>query len=402
MKLTIYRGTNEIGGNCIELEQGDTRILLDFGLPLKVLDNKELSTKDFKPDIKAKYNAVFLTHAHPDHYGLLELLDKDIPIYATAETCDILRNISPLTTSFCGDNLNLNVIESSLTIGEFTITPYEVVHSIGGACAYEIQCQNKTLVYTGDISFHGRCRYKNSSFKKNLHNVDYLIMEGTSLSRENQTVVTEDDLINRFVEVFKSPKLSIVDFSPINIDRFITVYKACLKIKKTLVIDPYTCYVLDCYGRNYKNIPQFDWNNIRVYFAPNGVSSKLAEQNRLYKYKSAKISMKEITDNPCRYVVKGNFIINKILLKSFSKSDLNIVYSRWKGYLEKPSQFEGYKDIITHIHTSGHAYLKDLQDFVEFVKPRYIIPIHTECKEKYKELFKSEIKILEDNATVEI
>ena len=40
MKLTIHRGTHEIGGTCIELQSQRSRILLDFGLPL-VDENRE-------------------------------------------------------------------------------------------------------------------------------------------------------------------------------------------------------------------------------------------------------------------------------------------------------------------------------------------------------------------------
>ena len=34
MNITIHRGTHEIGGSCVELSSGKSRILLDFGIPL--------------------------------------------------------------------------------------------------------------------------------------------------------------------------------------------------------------------------------------------------------------------------------------------------------------------------------------------------------------------------------
>jgi mRNA degradation ribonuclease J1/J2 len=40
MKLTIHRGSKEIGRTCIELQSTNSRILIDFGLPL-VDENKE-------------------------------------------------------------------------------------------------------------------------------------------------------------------------------------------------------------------------------------------------------------------------------------------------------------------------------------------------------------------------
>lgn len=48
MNLTIYRGTNQICGNCIELEHNNTRILLDFGIPLEAMDMKNCKIEDFK------------------------------------------------------------------------------------------------------------------------------------------------------------------------------------------------------------------------------------------------------------------------------------------------------------------------------------------------------------------
>ena len=402
MKLTIYRGTNEIGGSCVEVEHENSRILLDFGIPLEAMEVKDYKIEDFKPNIKSKYDAVFISHAHPDHYGLLELLDNNTPIYATADTCEILKNITPLTTKFQTENLNLIPLEATIDIGDIKITPHSIDHSIAGACALEITCCNKTILYTGDIRFHGRCSFKNSALVKSLQKVDYLIMEGTTISRTNQEKVLEDDLKPLFIKEFETDKLPIVIFSPQNLDRFVTVYKACLSTKKTLVIDPYTCYILELYAKHNKNIPEFDWNNIRVYFASNSITSALAESKKLYKYKAKKIAINEIKADKSKYVIKSNFTINNKLFEEISKDDLSIIFSMWKGYLDKPSYLDEYKDIITHIHTSGHAMVKDLQEFVENIKPSAIIPIHTECKEQYEELFEAPVLEAQDGITLDL
>jgi ribonuclease J len=69
MHLTIHRGTNEIGGTCIELNTKNTGILLDFGMPLvdenqnefdfnkfRNLQVNELIFKGVLPDIKGLYS----------------------------------------------------------------------------------------------------------------------------------------------------------------------------------------------------------------------------------------------------------------------------------------------------------------------------------------------------------
>jgi len=65
MKLTIHRGTHEIGGSCVELQTTSTRILIDFGLPLKEEHpQKETKKKSKEQLIKDKLL--------PDIHGLYE------------------------------------------------------------------------------------------------------------------------------------------------------------------------------------------------------------------------------------------------------------------------------------------------------------------------------------------
>ena len=69
MNLTIHRGTNEIGGSCIELQSDNSRILLDFGMPLLNANGKifnfreyeklsvnELVSKSVLPNVKEAYS----------------------------------------------------------------------------------------------------------------------------------------------------------------------------------------------------------------------------------------------------------------------------------------------------------------------------------------------------------
>ncbi len=135
-------------------------------------------------------------------------------------------------------------------------------------------------------------------------------------------------------------------------------------------------------------MPQFSWNNIRVYFAGNSITRKLAENGDLYRYKTAKVTFDEIVSNPEKYVVKANFAIAEKLFEKFGTDNMRLIYSLWTGYLDKPGYWHDLRDKLICIHTSGHACVKDLQDFVREVRPKYIIPIHTTCKNKYADCLK--------------
>ena len=74
MQVCIHRGTNEIGGSCVEVVSGcGKRIILDLGLPL----NAESNDKKYLPDISGldgsddSLLAVMISHPHLDHFGLL-------------------------------------------------------------------------------------------------------------------------------------------------------------------------------------------------------------------------------------------------------------------------------------------------------------------------------------------
>lgn len=100
--------------------------------------------------------------------------------------------------------------------------------------------------------------------------------------------------------------------------------------------------------------------------------------------------------------MKANFAIAEKLFEKFGADNMRLIYSLWTGYLDKPGYWYDLRDKLICIHTSGHACVKDLQDFVREVRPKYIIPIHTACKNKYADLFAAEVVALDDNEEMEL
>ena len=88
MKIQFIGATHEVTGSCTLLEVGGRYYLVDCGM--------EQGTDVFQnipmPVPANSIEAVFLTHAHIDHSGMLPKLCKDGfsgPIYATEATCDL-------------------------------------------------------------------------------------------------------------------------------------------------------------------------------------------------------------------------------------------------------------------------------------------------------------------------
>lgn len=93
-KITIYRGSHQIGGCVTEIETKNHRIVIDFGTNLPnseaddVMTDEELlhTVFDGKP-----CDGVLLTHYHGDHIGMYKNIPKDIPLYIGSTAKKILE-----------------------------------------------------------------------------------------------------------------------------------------------------------------------------------------------------------------------------------------------------------------------------------------------------------------------
>ena len=96
MQVRIIKGTNQIGGTITEISEDSTKIIIDFGIDLDET-KKPINIKGLTEG-KSTYSAVFITHSHGDHIGLIDKINKDIPIYVEEKSL-MIHN---LTCDFCG------------------------------------------------------------------------------------------------------------------------------------------------------------------------------------------------------------------------------------------------------------------------------------------------------------
>jgi len=427
MNLTIHRGAKEIGGTCIELQSRNSTIVIDFGLPLVDENREQFNAEKIKnkskeqliednilPDIHGLYSdeqctvdGILLSHSHQDHYGLLSFINPEIPIYLS-EGCKELIEVSHFFRQTDFIPINTHPVKSwkAFEVGEFKITPHLVDHSGFDALAFLIEGEGKRIFYSGDFRGHGRKSILFQNILKHpLNDIDYLILEGSMFGRTRGQYQTEQEVENGLVELFRDKcQLYFLACSSQNIDRLVSVYRACVRSSRTLVIDPYTAYILDKLKRISFKIPQFDWgDNIRIFFVPNTYTEKMAENKSLFKFKSAKITYEQMQSVRNRLVIKNTYKTRWIFAKKGDLKNTALIYSLWNGYLPEVKPFWDDNEVpVFEVHCSGHVYIEDLQEFVKAVSPKYIIPVHTLFPEKYSEYFGSNVRIVADRETVEI
>ena len=430
MKLSfkIHRGTKEIGGSCVEVWTKNTRILLDFGMPLvekngkefdfgkyKSLKPSELIKKGILPNIKGLYensdsviDGVIISHPHKDHFGLSNFINDDVQYYlgeATHKIIELNNLFTPQEIHL--QNINYFKKEKIFKIGDISITPYWADHSAFDSYSFLVEANGKSLFYSGDFRSHGRKGKVFYWFTHNApENVDYLLLEGTTIGRSNKPFKKEKEIEDELTELFKEKnKINLIYTSGQNIDRLTSIYKACKRTGKIFVVDVYVAKVLKDLSKYAKiPYPSESFKNIKVMF-PGYASDRLKKEGNkkiLYEFKKFKTKKEEISNQSENIVMIVRPSMQKDLERIKGIEGGNLVYSMWKGYLQKSNTkkfidyLEQRKFTLHKIHTSGHADINTLKKMVVAIKPKYIVPIHTFEGGKYKDIFKEPIVELKD------
>ena len=424
MKLTIHRGTHEIGGNCVELStnSGKARVVVDIGMPLvapdrlpfdwhhyKDLPQDQLIERKILPRVSGLYSsqklsvsAVILSHAHQDHYGFLRFIHPNIPLYMSPGT----KSLVEVSNIFLDTGVNLGRAETFLMwqpfrVGEFSITPYLMDHSAPDAAAFLIEADGQRLFYTGDFRGHGRKRVLLERLRENpVSNIDCLVMEGSMIGRDEGRYPDETAVEQAIYDVIaKQQPYTFIFCSSQNLDRLVSIYRAVKRAGKTLVIDLYTAFVLDKLSSLSPSIPQFGWREIRVLYTFSH-AQKLAtyDEKLLYKYRKARIKVEGIRANPQDMVIlsKDNAYFRMLVSKLSTVEGAKGVYSMWHGYLERtnlPEFLESRQIELIEIHTSGHAYMEDLMRLASALNPRCLVPIHTFYPERFTGLHRNVVQL---------
>jgi ribonuclease J len=453
-KITFYGGIDEIGGNKILVENKGTRIFLDFGKSFSRrskyydwIDKPRLANGigdllelDIIPDISGIYrsdllalcgrnakeekaiDAVVLSHAHADHADYVSLLREDIPIYMGEITRTIISSIEDERNS----DIEFEITEfkkrpidrkedpiprdirtfrtgKNFSVDSITVKPVHVDHSIPGCYGFVINTSDSTIVYSGDLRYHGNRSDLTKDFvaEASKEKADVMLCEGT---RINETAYhTEKDVHDacRFFVEQARESFVFADYSYKDIDRFVTFYTIAKETGRKLLIGIKAAKYLQALklADPTLQIPDIDDANIGIYrprelnrndkvdefykkhtnvWTSNDVRR---EQSKVIATMSSAATDELIDIRP----TKGLYIQSSS--EPFNE-EAEIDEERMRKWLDK----FGLEKV--RCHCSGHGSGMELGGIVNAIDPKLVVPIHTETPGIYPILFGNRVKFV--------
>ncbi len=433
VSLTFYGGVNEIGGNKVLLEDGDTRVFFDFGqsftlgseyftgwlsprninglgdyfefglLPkLKGLYAEKQLKFTGLSYAKPRFDAVFLSHAHFDHANHIQFLDPDIPLYLGRGTKLFLETMQR-TSSFC--NYGQHMYRTFRTgrkirVGKIAVEPIHVDHSIPAAYGFLIHTSEGTIVYTGDLRAHGPRRDMTEEFVEKAQKSEpaAMICEGTRMvEEERRKNYSEQQVEKQSREIVSSTdKIVFVTRYSRDIDRFRSFYNTARDNNRKIVISPKTAHLLDRLGEDERlDLPDpLKDEHILVYYKRK--KSGRFEDGDYYKWErefTDRMATHEfVHENQTKLVMDLDFHQFAELIDIKPDPGSQFIHSMSEPFSEEDIEDQVMHNWLDHfqikfhqLHASGHMDRQQLTGLIKHVKPRRVFPIHTENQQLFQQ-----------------
>ena len=146
MKLTFCSLFSSSSGNAIFVSAGDTRVLIDAGMPGRAIENA-LRTIDVLPET---LSAICVTHEHTDHTKGVGILSRKyhLPVYANERTFQAMaRTVGELPK---WDRRYFETGED-FYIGDMALHPFPISHDAAEPVGYRIYAGGTSVAVATDM-----------------------------------------------------------------------------------------------------------------------------------------------------------------------------------------------------------------------------------------------------------
>ncbi|MCW1296582.1 MAG: MBL fold metallo-hydrolase [Candidatus Parvarchaeota archaeon] len=384
--IKIHGGGREVGNLCLELKVNETKIALDYGMPLR---------KKEPCHFPVYFDAVVVSHPHIDHIG-------NLPFYVRKKEEDVVFGTPPtrdLTYIMLNVGLKIDKEEGwdpAFTLEDIIDThkhwnmawhnkpfekkdvqliPYYSGHTLGSAMYY-IDANGKKIIFTSDINNEKTIFYPGAELWKIEKNPDVLIIESTYGDKVRKSYTeTISELKSRIMKYagWTSVNGKGVVFIPVfSLEKSQQLMKIVDEIAKTMKCDAYYLSrsgfeILQVYKKSLWHT-DLSLNNIKfnqkikepaIVIASSGFCNGGPSESLLKTYAPRE---------DCAIIVPAGYVA--------PDTPLGMAIQNRSVITEK-----GEKEVkakIERVELSSHADQKGLLEIINTINPKKVILVHGE------------------------
>lgn len=388
IKIIPLGGVREEGKNLYVVEVNESIFVLDCGLvfPEEELLGIDAVIPDFTYLIEKKDQIVgiFLTHGHDDAMGALPyLLEKvNAPVFGTELTIE-LATISAKAQGLDQHIENFFKIDEDVEI-EFedaTVSFFRTTHTIPDSIGIVVQTDEGSIVYTGDFKFDPSASEQyatNFGRLTDIGEAGVLALLSDSADAESPVQsVSDKKITNDMIEVFRNESGRVIVASiGSNIARIQQVLYAAKASGRTIFLADDQLYkIVDiAIQLNKIEIPSKD-----VIGQVKDLNSRPDNEVIVLETGDVGEPIKNIqlmasNRHPLINIKEGDLVY----LATTPSIAMETVIAKTKDMIYKAGGT--VKTVTDNFKTSGHAGQSDLKMMLNFIKPKYVIPVNGESR----------------------
>jgi len=263
------------------------------------------------------------------------------------------------------------------TVGPFGVTAFMVDPSVHDASAILIDGDAVSVLYVGNL----RAGITEKLLLTPPPHVDLLLMEGATIgsAASVEGIPSETEFEDRFAALFRETAgMPLVWCSPQNVERIVTIYRACLRTNRQFIVDVSTAGMLRAVAP--VPVPREVWEGIRV-FVPAGERRGRRNGTQAAANTVPRITSEELAAAASRSVMLFRPALMPHLDHARCLTDARLIFSMWSGYLEYEKSnpvlewLERHGIPLDQCHTTGHAAIVELMELRRAFATAPVVPI---------------------------
>ena len=393
----------------MELEYRGSRIVIDVGKPLWAGWDEIVplpSVPGLADGSDPSLAGVIISHPHLDHYGLIDQVHPSVPVYIGREASLLVgrgRVLQCRRGEAPSDRVSsITVCRSGWVPSRLRRTWPTTAASTRTHCWWRPAASGFSIPVTSGVTV-ARLACSRSCCSIHLGQSMCCCAKGPTSAPNLELMgivaqkirrATSPRSSSRWLSGCATPRGAVcVISSAQNIDRLVTVYRACRRAGRTLVTDLYTASIAQAIGR--ATIPQPGFPRYKVY-VPNRqrmLVKTSGEFDRMELVRECRVFPEWLIEHAAEITFLQPSSAVSELLRAGVLGDGLAVWSMWPGYLEEMSGerllrcLEAANVPLVIDHASGHASVADLKRLVTALRPEKVVPIHTEGGTRLSALF---------------